>query len=168
MGRDAAHSRPLSYPFVPRSTRDLRPGQFWAVPLSDGRFACGRVAQLGGTQVPAPTRCFFAALQDWIGESPPTAEALAGGRILRWGVMHIRAITRTGGAILGERPLAADGIVLPQLVTARLGHGVQLLEGANDVRLATREEMQTLPVITYWGLDVIRVAAEHHLVRGVR
>src|SRR5262249_10570900 len=35
-----------TYPFVPRSTAYLRPGQFWAIPLSDGRFACGRVLAL--------------------------------------------------------------------------------------------------------------------------
>ncbi|WP_104434997.1 Imm26 family immunity protein [Kineococcus xinjiangensis] len=31
------------YPFQPRSTSYLQPGDFWAVPLSDSRFACGRV-----------------------------------------------------------------------------------------------------------------------------
>ena len=31
------------YPFEPRSNVHLRPGQFWGVPLSDGRWACGRV-----------------------------------------------------------------------------------------------------------------------------
>jgi hypothetical protein len=32
-----------SYPFTPKWNRYLLPGQFWAVPLSDGRFGCGRV-----------------------------------------------------------------------------------------------------------------------------
>jgi len=29
--------------FKPKSNRHLRPGQFWAIPLADGRFAAGRV-----------------------------------------------------------------------------------------------------------------------------
>jgi hypothetical protein len=33
----------VTYPFVPRSNAKFRPGQFWAIPLPDGRFACGRV-----------------------------------------------------------------------------------------------------------------------------
>ena len=28
-----------SYPFVPKSNVQLAPGQFWSIPLSDGRFA---------------------------------------------------------------------------------------------------------------------------------
>jgi hypothetical protein len=31
------------YPFVPRTNATLVPGQFWSIPLTDGRFACGRV-----------------------------------------------------------------------------------------------------------------------------
>ena len=31
------------YPFEPKSNAHLLPGQFWGVPLSDGRWACGRV-----------------------------------------------------------------------------------------------------------------------------
>ena len=31
------------YPFEPKSNAHLMPGQFWGVPLSDGRWACGRV-----------------------------------------------------------------------------------------------------------------------------
>lgn len=30
-------------PCAPRSNVHLRPGQYWALPLSDGRFGCGRV-----------------------------------------------------------------------------------------------------------------------------
>ncbi|HZP14788.1 MAG TPA: hypothetical protein VFA96_03115 [Nocardioides sp.] len=31
------------YPFEPKSNTYLVSGQFWGVPLSDGRWACGRV-----------------------------------------------------------------------------------------------------------------------------
>ncbi|WP_242624328.1 Mu transposase C-terminal domain-containing protein [Micromonospora kangleipakensis] len=34
---------PSRYPFAPRSNRHLRAGQYWALPLRNGRFACGRV-----------------------------------------------------------------------------------------------------------------------------
>jgi len=32
-----------AYPFIPKSNRYLEVGQFWALPLSDGRYGCGRV-----------------------------------------------------------------------------------------------------------------------------
>lgn len=31
------------FPFVPKSTKGLRLGDFWAIPLDDGQVACGRV-----------------------------------------------------------------------------------------------------------------------------
>ena len=31
------------YPFEPKLNKHLRPGQFWAILLADGRFAAGRV-----------------------------------------------------------------------------------------------------------------------------
>jgi hypothetical protein len=37
------------YPFEPKSIARLQPGQFWAVPLTDGRHACGRVLHVPDT-----------------------------------------------------------------------------------------------------------------------
>src|SRR6266566_811632 len=95
--------------FKPKSNRHLRPGQFWAIPLADGRFAAGRVMA-----VPAfgekDTRGFVAGLMDWIGTRPPDAEALAGRAVVAQGSIRIEAITKTGGAILGLRPLELDAL----------------------------------------------------------
>src|SRR6476469_9439644 len=93
------------YPFVPKSTAVLRPGQYWAVPLPDGRFACGRVVQVGCSTIPTPSRAFFGGLHHWIGAAVPSAEDIAGRPIVAWGVMHIRAIANLGGEVLGERDL---------------------------------------------------------------
>src|SRR5215204_4821807 len=131
-------ARSPSYPFRPKSSASLAPGQFWAVPLASGQFACGRVLQLGGSEVPSKTRAFFGGLQDWIGDCPPTSDAIAGSRVAKFGVMHIKAITETGGHILGLRPLELDGIELPALHSA-WGFGGKLLHGADAVR-DTRED----------------------------
>jgi hypothetical protein len=98
------------YPFEPKSNTHLRPGQFWAIPLADGRFAAGRVMA-----VPAfgekDARGFVGGLMDWIGGSPPEAEALTGATVVAQGKTRVEAITNTGGAILGHRPLELDGLV---------------------------------------------------------
>lgn len=39
----AAVSGEIRYPFVPKSNRFLAAGQYWALPLSNGQFGCGRV-----------------------------------------------------------------------------------------------------------------------------
>jgi hypothetical protein len=63
-----------TYPFVPKSTRFLSPGDYWAVPLDDGQLACGGVLQTTGDRLPTPNRTFFGGLHDWVAERPPVAE----------------------------------------------------------------------------------------------
>lgn len=41
LGHDQLVAKAITYPFEPKSIAYLRAGQFWAVPLSDGRFGCG-------------------------------------------------------------------------------------------------------------------------------
>jgi hypothetical protein len=153
----------VSYPLVPKSTKNLRPGQFWAVPLRDGRYGCGRVLQVGGTEIPTPTRAFFGGLHDWISSTLPTAASVLGSQFTAFGVMHVRAITETSGAVLGERPLDADLIQLPLLLSAMGGHGTKVLLGASYLRDASAHDWGTLPVLGYWGTDFISSLAETRL-----
>jgi hypothetical protein len=98
----------VKYPFRPKSNRHLSPGQFWAVPLSDGRFACGRV--MDPTSPIAPRAMFVAGLMDWVGDAAPTEQDLVGRRVLAQGHAHIKAITELGGEVLGCRELESDGL----------------------------------------------------------
>ena len=95
-----------AYPFIPKSTHYLEPGQFWGIPLEHGRYACGRVL---GT-VPDSRRLFVAGLLDWCALRPPDEVSIAGRPVLEQGRAHIKTITENGGAILGCRPLDLDGI----------------------------------------------------------
>lgn len=157
--------RNLDYPFRPKSTAHLRPGQFWAVPFGQGVFACGRVLQLDGAQLPTKSRGFFGGLHRWVDSVAPTAESIAGAELLAVGVMHIRVITETGGELLGERALEDDGIQPPLLLSAHGGHGALILRGAEPVRVARPDEWGTLPVLGYWGYDFIQQLAQYHLLR---
>jgi hypothetical protein len=62
------------FPLSPRSARDLRVGDFWAVPLSDGTFGCLQVTELR----PGALKNLAAGVVDWRGSSPPTERELAG------------------------------------------------------------------------------------------
>ena len=131
--------------------------------MSSGRFACGRVLQLGGEAIPSQFRTFFGGLHNWLGVEAPTSEAIAGAPFVGFGVMHIRAITKTGGEILGIRPLERDGIELPVFISGLGGVGVQVLSGASHVREARRDEWGTMPVLSVWGYNHIRQLAEAKL-----
>ena len=115
-----------AYPFVPKSNAKLWPGQFWAIPLSDGRFACGRVLAIDVDKTYGARSSFVAGLLDWVGPEPPTAQNIAGAPLLEIGNAHVKVIEQNGGAVLGERPLEADGIALPAKVTNYWGIGYPL------------------------------------------
>lgn len=83
----------------------LRPGQFWSVPLSDGRFGCGRVLNVDRAPGYGSRTWFLGAVLDWVDAEPPTAESIAGAPVLEVGHAHIDVITSDGGAVLGEAPL---------------------------------------------------------------
>jgi hypothetical protein len=155
----------VRYPFEPRSTARLLAGQFWAVPLSDGRYACGRVLHVPGKADPEPslylnTRIFLAGLMDWSSSGPPDSEAIAGCAILAQGRLHVAAISDTASVILGQRDLKLDGLTGLQEVSHRGGGTVWLYQGGQRLRPATTDECRTLPVMSIWGRRVIQLLAE--------
>jgi hypothetical protein len=102
---------------------------------------------------------------DWAGDEPPTAERIAGGRVVAQGWAHVRSIQLNGRLVLGCRDLRLDGIRGLREVTHRGGGTVMLYEGATPLRPATRQEAATMPVLSTWGFKVISGLAEHLFVK---
>jgi hypothetical protein len=152
----AARRRSPIYPFVPRTTVTLLPGQFWAIPLSDGTFACGRVIQ----SAPTGTRTMFlAGLLNWHGDVAPTSETIAGASCLAQGQAHLKTILETGGNILGQRPLELDGIEPWEFRGAHCHVNSDVCRGL----LPTRPQLPTddvLPILSTWGYHVPVAIAE--------
>jgi hypothetical protein len=152
------------YPFVPKSTSSLAPGQFWALPLSDGSFGCARVVQLKPREMTGARVAFLAAVLDWHSLEPPTTDAIALAPCLTQGDVHLKAITESGGSILGYRALEEDGIE-PWLF--RGAHGwqnssVQL--GFILVRPQKPEDSE-LPVFSTWGFNFAANIADARFVK---
>ena len=164
-GIDVATKGP-AYPFVPKSNRFLEAGQFWAIALSNGRFACGRVLDVPrevDLHIPVNTRMFLAGLLDWSGTEPPSSDRIAGSHLVDQGFAHIKAILTTGGEILGSRPLVLDRIVLMRWRSHVAGGTVWTFEGARRLRPATDAD-RDLPVMGTWGYSVIRLLAEERFI----
>jgi hypothetical protein len=96
-------SRHPGYPFEPRSTAYVTPGDFWAVPIRDGdgdRYCCGQVlttsTRLGGS------RMFTVGLLDWCDSGLPTAGSIDGTAVLQFGIAHVKTVRETGGSLLGN------------------------------------------------------------------
>lgn len=149
-----------SYPHVPRSNARLQPGEFWAIPLSTGRYACGvvlGVARVGDERLFAPNnRAFLAGLLDWEGDAPPTAEAIAGARVMAQGIAHVKAIAETGGEILG-RSVAPVAPLTWRSAPGPADEG-WVYEGVDPVRPATPAD-NGLGIVMAWGYGYIRELA---------
>jgi hypothetical protein len=89
-----------TFPLIPRSARDLRIGDFWTVPLSDGTLGCLQVTDLKKSGS-GSLKTLVAGIIDWRGSSPPSEQDLSGRRILAQGLTRIEAFTEMGSQILG-------------------------------------------------------------------
>ena len=146
------------YPFVPKSSQLLCPGDFWAVPLRDGSFACGCVVERMPKDRPGSRVGFLGGLLDWHGRVEPTPESIRNAGVFSQGVMHVRSITATGGRILGRR----ESPVEPW--TFICGNKIQ--RGFAVLRPWRREDNDRLPVYSVWGYDVIQIKANAHFLDG--
>ena len=149
----------MEYPFRPKSTKHLIPGQFWAIPVQDRGFACGRVIALSHRNGKQDTRLFLAGLLDWSGGSLPDSVSIAGSKTIAQGQAHIKTILESGGTILGHRSLDADGIEPELFLSEAPGRNCMLVHGTEVIRRATVEEQATLPVFAGWGYHVMTLKA---------
>lgn len=98
------------FPFEPRTTASVRPGDFWAIPTRRGGwYCCGRVLATGSAGSLGRRTALVVGLMDWCEPHPPTADALAGAVVTDHGATHVRTVRETGGPLLGHRPLESDG-----------------------------------------------------------
>lgn len=155
--------RKVTYPFIPKSTAHLEPGQFWSIPLNNGRFACGRVMQLAFWGGKKDTRWFLAGLANWVGKEPPSATSIAGCVVMAQGAAHIGVIRDYQGLILGHRSLEEDGLE-PQTFRSQesLALNCMLMHGLAEVRPATYEEQALYPVLSFWYDGYVKYLAERY------
>lgn len=152
------------YPFQPKTNKDMLPGQYWAIPLKQKKFACGRVIQNTKKYESSPTKTFLAGLLDWVGDSPPTIQEIAGKPTLYQGVVHVNCIKETAlnGEISGYRPLELD-FIEPGKFRSQSGFQAEhcmLMLGLEEIRPITKEEWSKYPTLDIWGTDFIRQLAE--------
>ncbi len=153
-----------TYPFQPKSSRSLRPGHYWAIPLDDGRYGCGVVVETDGVDVPGGV---MAALLEWSGDQPPTNDDIDHvNQVLHHGIMGIKAITDCGDLVRGQRDLVRYPIELPETVSHRGGGTVWVLRGTRRVREATKEEARDMPAQSTLGFRVLQVRANARLGGG--
>jgi hypothetical protein len=97
---------------------------------------------------------FLGGLLGWHAKGEPTSESIAGARLLEQGAMHVLAIQRSGGQVLGNRPLELDALSPLECIN---GNVVQV--GYTPLRLWQREDTDRLPTFSTWGYNYITLRA---------
>lgn len=91
------------YPFSPKSTAKLIPGQYWAIPLPNSVYGCGVILAIKvNRDGKKDSRIFLAGLLDWSGVKLPTALDIHDRKVLERGFAHIKTITENGKNLLGQ------------------------------------------------------------------
>jgi hypothetical protein len=133
------------------------PGDFWSVPLDDGRFACGRVLKKFPVGIPGARVAFWGGLQEWVGTQPPNEAVISDTGIIDAGKLHILSITTTGGDIAGNVPLTS----LETIACCCVSCGTHVLDPFDFVRVATDEDRKQLIPCGAWGYSFIKLRAQN-------
>jgi hypothetical protein len=151
-------------PFLPKSTAHLRPGHFWDIPLSSGRFACGRVLFTAATPGVSerfrngPLRSFVGGVLDWSGDELPDSDAIAGCSLIDWGQLHVVGLADAGCQIRGWRDLDLDGLRGLRAADARFGGS--LYEDGRFVDKLPHDYHEDIKTLCTWGRAVMKNLAE--------
>jgi hypothetical protein len=107
----------------------------------------------------------MAGLLDWCSDEAPTSINIAGHLVLRQGAAHIKTIMRTGGQIIGHRPLEADAIELaPVRHCVGPRNTFAVVRGSVILRLEKPDDYKQIASLPGWGPEYIRAAAEYCFV----
>lgn len=164
----------MKYPFIPKSNKALKSGQFWPIRLANGNYACGVVVDVyppteDDAFVPRlRNRSFLAGLVDWRGEALPTTGDIADRDLLDQGLAHVGTIATDNIGIIGDGPYGPDGIpplfwVTPISAKSPVRY---LYQGFRRIREARPEECEPYFGISAWSQDYIQGRANLRFVEG--
>lgn len=164
----AKNAEDRTYPLIPKSNRHLKAGDYWAIPLSNGKFACGRVLQIPPRDIPYGKNTYvFIGLLDWCSEQRPTFDTISNVKILEQGRAHFKTILKHGGHILGNRPLELDRIEIT-LETNAAGPPCSVVSGFIQLRNAVPSDFKKYENASTWGFDVVLILAEKFFVKAAK
>jgi hypothetical protein len=98
---------------------------------------------------------------NWRGDSAPTVEEIEGAQFLEQGIVHILAITSSGGTVLGNRALELDN-----LGAFTFAHGNSIQKGFEPVRKWKPSDRGKFPILSWWSYDIPLILANRHLLGG--
>jgi hypothetical protein len=98
-----------TFPFSPRSTASLEPGDLIAVPGEASEWACLQVVDVK-RQGPGARTTFVAGVLPWRGQSPPTRDSIRGLAASEHGLVPIELFTRAGLQVVDQAEVVSTDL----------------------------------------------------------
>ena len=156
----------IVFPFIPKSNSKLKPGHFWPIQLSNGKYACGIVLDVPLDKNGYNTRNIYAGLLSWTNSSKPTVQDLESSslKIIDQGHAHIKTITIQSESIVGLIDLRKNNLEINMVVDSQT-YSINsiVLKGFEIIRKATIRDHTDLKTKSSWGYSVIIISANRLL-----
>ncbi|QIZ83957.1 hypothetical protein HF888_06825 [Bermanella marisrubri] len=150
----------VMYPITPTKASEIKEGEYFYIPLNDGRFACGRILLIEKKNG-RKTKLLLVGLHDWSGSKHPSQVDIHECPIIEQGVLHINSISHVGGEIIGFKPLQEDG--LKPFLQVEAGY---LLDGFENLGSIPSEEYCNYTRRTTYGLNSISLKANKYFAKN--
>jgi hypothetical protein len=98
-----------SFPFAPRSTQSLEPGDLIAVPCEPSGWACLQVIDVRRSG-PGARTTFVAGVLPWRGDGPPTRQAVSRLGASEMGLVPIEVFTDGGLQVVDQGDVVATDL----------------------------------------------------------
>ena len=156
-----------AYPHVPKSTKTLQLGDFWAIPLDGGEFACGRVISFKDRNGKQDLRMFLGLVCST--GFPLRRLRLRASRVRRHSYRGKRTCARSWprAALSSATARWSRTVSSPPYAVAVPAYRLcRVLRGFDPVRPATPDDIRELPVLVTFGLTSMRQRANSKLRRS--
>ncbi|CAM1366481.1 conserved hypothetical protein [Tenacibaculum litoreum] len=155
-----------NYPFIPKSNKKIKVGDYWVMKLSDKSNSIGVIIDIPPDDLKL-TREVIIGLLDWNKAKHPKESELKNCKILSQGHAHIKAINYSGKEILGNINFKKLNIS-PKIMIDTYGansNDYYLMQGYKKIRKSDFKDDELYEMSGYWGYDYIKEIAENIFVK---
>jgi hypothetical protein len=156
-----------NYPFIPKSNKKIKVGDYWLMKLSDDSFSVGVVIDIPPNDLKL-TREIIIGLLDWNENHEPKMIDIKNSEFITQGHAHIKTIIYTGNEIVGNLNLT-DLNITPKTMIDTYGANSSeyyLMKGYSKIRVSSIKDDNEYETCGYWGFDYIKEIAENVIVRN--
>ena len=155
----------MTYPFIPKSNKKIRPGDYWITQLSNKSFAVGIVIDVPPEDLKL-NREIIVGLLNWNESFVPKTKNLVNLEILDQGHAHIKTISEFSNGISGNISFEKANIEPKILIDSYGANNPEwsLMKGYQVIRTYKKSDREKYDIAGFWSYDYLNEIAENIFV----